>query len=374
MASPEPLPAENQHGTFDTFRSAVFRGLGVVLPPLLTVVIFLWVGSTVARHVLTPLEDATRFVLVEYLSDIRSPRDFESGEKPLGELVNDASGKPFVRAADGRYIPKYVHDRVELDLRRQDPDPTTAQDWYRHYVDDVWLRPWIVIPIFLSVFLLLLYTIGKFLAAGIGRFFYGQFESLINRVPLVSNVYSSVKQVTDFLFTDPDLNINRVVAVEYPRKGIWTVAFVTGESLLDIESAANEAVMTVLIPTSPMPFTGFTITVKKSETVDLNISIDQAFQFVVSCGVVVPTHQITEAVAMRERRLAGEEIEEIPDTSAYGLAVGNPPLKGAANPNGAVGASASEVRHRIEEAMERQKSEGTTERQEDQTDRKTDED
>lgn len=350
MATP-PTPApEESPRSFDPFRRAVLRGLGVLLPPLLTIVIFLWVGSTVARYVLTPLEDGVRYVLVEYLSEVRQPDEFANAAKPLGKEVVDAKGT-YRRTPDGLYIPEVVYEVVRADLKRSEADPATARDWYGRYVDDVWLRPWIVIPIFLSVFLLILYTIGKFLAAGIGRFFYGQFESLINRVPLVSNVYSSVKQVTDFLFTDPDLNINRVVAVEYPRKGIWTVAFCTGESLLDIESAANEAVMTVLIPTSPMPFTGFTITVKKSESVDLNLSIDQAFQFVVSCGVVVPPHQITRAVAERERRAAAGEP---PDTSAYGLALGNPPLKGAANPNGAVGASAADVRHRLEDAIERQ--------------------
>ena len=71
---------------------------------------------------------------------------------------------------------------------------------------------------------------------------------------------------------------------------------VTGESLLDIRSAANESVLSVLIPTSPMPVTGYTITVLKSETIDLNISIDQAFQFIVSCGVVVPPQQLQEAL------------------------------------------------------------------------------
>ena len=141
------------------------------------------------------------------------------------------------------------------------------------------------------------------------------------------------------------------MAVEYPRKGIWTVAFATGESLLDVESAANEPVMTVLIPTSPMPFTGFTITVKKSETVDLNLTIDQAFQFVVSCGVVVPPQQITREVQMRE----GQQTEhEKTDTSAYGLALGDVPVKGAAHPNGAVGSAAADVRRRLSEAMERQ--------------------
>jgi len=134
----------------------------------------------------------------------------------------------------------------------------------------------------------MLYLLGKFLAAGVGRFFWMQFERLINRLPVIRNVYSSVKQVTDFMFSEREIEYTRVVAVEYPRKGVWTVAMVTGDSLLDIRSAANEPVMSVLIPTSPMPFTGFTVTVKKSETIDLNITIDQAFQFIVSCGVVAP--------------------------------------------------------------------------------------
>jgi len=112
-------------------------------------------------------------------------------------------------------------------------------------------------------------------------------------LPVIRNVYSSVKQVTDFMFSEREIEYTRVVAVEYPRRGIWTVAMVTGESLLDIRGAANEPVLSVLIPTSPMPFTGFTVTIKKSETIDLNITIDQAFQFIVSCGVVVPPEQAT---------------------------------------------------------------------------------
>ncbi|MEO0529643.1 MAG: DUF502 domain-containing protein [Planctomycetota bacterium] len=325
-----PPSADPSPRSLGPFRRAGLRGLGGVLPPLLTVVIFLWVGSTVARYVLTPLEGATRYVLVEYLSDIRTAADF-APKVPTEDAITDAEGRLYHRTPDGLFVPSTVYDEVEKRLGGKEADPTTARGWYRRYVDEVWLVPWIVVPIFLSVFLLLLYTIGKFLAAGIGRFFYGQFESLITRVPLVSNVYSSVKQVTDFLFSENELDITRVVAVEYPRKGIWTVAFVTGESLLDIESAANESVMTVLIPTSPMPFTGFTITVKKSETVDLNLTIDQAFQFVVSCGVVVPTHQITQAVAERDRRLAAGEP---PDLSASGLANSLRPSSDSVSSNG----------------------------------------
>jgi uncharacterized membrane protein len=115
-----------------------------------------------------------------------------------------------------------------------------------------------------------------------------QFERVITRLPFVRNVYSSVKQVTDFVFSEREIEYTRVVAVEYPRKGIWQLAFVTGETLLDVSAAANEATLTVFFPCSPMPFTGFTATVKRSETLDLNVTTEQAIQYLVSCGVVSP--------------------------------------------------------------------------------------
>ncbi|MEO1496135.1 MAG: DUF502 domain-containing protein [Planctomycetota bacterium] len=302
MAAPDNPPTSPAPlAPLDPFRRAVLRGLGVLLPPLLTIVIFLWVGTTVARYVLTPLEDAVRWVLVDYAYSVRAEADFTRTPIEVGGAATDDNETLWRRAPDGLFVSDTVFSEVEANLKRKETPPDSARDYLVRYVDDTFLQPWIVVPIFLSVFLLLLYLLGKFLAAGIGRFFWNRAELLINRVPLVSNVYSSVKQVTDFLFSDNDLEISRVVAVEYPRKGIWTVAFCTGESLLDIESAANEPVMSVLIPTSPMPFTGFTITVKKSESVDLNLTLDQAFQFIVSCGVVIPAGQVTRWAANRDQ-------------------------------------------------------------------------
>jgi len=210
-----------QESSFAPFRRAVLRGLGVVLPPLLTVVIFAWVGNILYTNLIKPL--------IYYTSD--------------------------------------------------------------------YIRPELSIPFFLSLFIITLYLLGKFMAAGIGRFFWNLFERGINQLPLVRNVYGAVKQVSDFVLSEREIEYSRVVAVEWPRKGIWTVALVTGESMLDIEAAANEPVLSVLIPTSPMPMTGFTVTVKKSETIDLKISFDEAIQFIVSCGVVVPPSQLTQLAA-----------------------------------------------------------------------------
>lgn len=282
------------------FRRAVLRGLGILLPPLLTIVIFLWVGNTVAVYLLNPLENATRTVAVNYFTDIRTPADVDVHPSP-GDKVNidgqsyvftskgtvTINDKVYHRTEDGRFIPGEVFEDVRRGVGR-DPMPTTAKGIYSWYVEQNWLPKRFVIPVYLCLFLLVLYLLGKFLAAGVGHFFWNQFERLIHRLPLVSNVYSSIKQVTDFLFSGSEMQYTRVVAIEYPRRGIWTLGFITGEAMRDIQSTVDETVVSAFVPHSPMPFTGFAVTVKKSETIDLSITVDQAIQFVVSCGVVIP--------------------------------------------------------------------------------------
>jgi uncharacterized membrane protein len=183
--------------------------------------------------------------------------------------------------------------------------PQTAKGVYQRYVELKYLQPYKVLPAFLAIFILILYLLGKFMAARIGRLLVDTFERGVHQLPLVRSVYSSVKQVSDFLFTFREIEYTRVIAVEYPRMGIWSLGFVTGESMDDIEAAANEPVLSVLMPTSPMAVTGYTINVKKSEVLDLNITVDQACQFIISCGVVCPPRQLSEA--LRAKAIAEEK-------------------------------------------------------------------
>ncbi len=290
-----PKKTKKKRRGLDPFRRAVLRGLAVLLPPLLTIVIFVWIGNTVTNYLLEPLEGATQRLLVQrYEKDIL-PQNLVPEEKRQEDTVA-ISGQTYHRAADGAYVPEEYYQFVDRAIGTSQI-PSSAKGIVEAYIKRKFLPWYIVIPTFLWVFVSVLYLLGKFLAAGIGRFFWMQFERIINRLPLVRNVYSSVKQVTDFMFSEREIEYMRVVAVEYPRRGIWSLGMVTGESMLDIRCAANEPVLSVLIPTSPMPFTGFTMTVKKSETVDLNITIDQAFQFIVSCGVVVPPQQMAQALS-----------------------------------------------------------------------------
>ena len=180
--------------------------------------------------------------------------------------------------------------------------PADARQYYLRYAELTYLERRVVMPIVLILFLGTMYLFGKLLAAGVGRMFWRFFESVINRLPIIRNVYSSVKQVTDFALSDNSMaetatgqtntpQFNRVVALEYPRKGIWSIGFVTGESLVGLQSVVGEPMISVLMPTSPMPATGFTVSIPKSQSIELDLTIDQAIQFCVSCGVVVPDHQ-----------------------------------------------------------------------------------
>jgi len=286
-ADKKTRPAKRQH----PFQRAVLRGLAVILPPLLTIVILIWVWNAVQNYVLIPVQSGARHVIVwKLMAEIKST-DPGEGYKHVGE----------------DWVPTKVVDYVDNNRGKGEPRPATAESMYDRYVELRFLRPQIVIPLFLSLFIIILYLLGKFLAIRFGRILWGSFEQIIHRLPIVRNVYSSVKQVTDFVFSEKEIEYRRVVAVEYPRRGVWSMGFVTGDSLLDIAGAANEPILSVFIPSSPMPLTGYTITILRSEAVDLDLTVDQAIQYVVSCGVVVAHQQLQNKTNPRfiEEQTAG---------------------------------------------------------------------
>ena len=265
------------------FRQAILRGLGVVLPPLLTIALFFWAWSLVESYVLDPVDWAARTLVVTAIADI-----------------SDTKTDTAVKEVGGQFIPQVIYDAVQTNpgdadlMLKLDLKQASANEIYHRYVRLVYLQPWAVIIIFIILFTISLYFIGEVLAARVGRGMFNLFENIINRIPLIRNVYSSVKQVTDFIVGDreQEMEFNQVVAVQYPSQGIWSIGFVTGNTMRTLHEKHGEPFVSVLMPTSPMPATGFTISVPVSQTVSLNITMDQAIQFVVSCGVVVPRSQV----------------------------------------------------------------------------------
>jgi uncharacterized membrane protein len=138
--------------------------------------------------------------------------------------------------------------------------------------------------------LLLVFAIGALLASVVGRALWRVVEAFIMSTPVLRRVYPYVKQVTDFVLTQEEQQkmFSRVVAVEYPRKGIWSIGFVTGSGLKRITQSVQKEFLTVLVPNSPTPVTGYVIIVPKEQTIALEMTIEEAFRFAVSAGVVAP--------------------------------------------------------------------------------------
>jgi uncharacterized membrane protein len=136
----------------------------------------------------------------------------------------------------------------------------------------------------------IVYIVGIMFASVLGRGIWQYIERLMANIPLLKQIYPYIKQMTDFFFKQEETKkiFSRVVAVEYPRKGIWSVGYVTGSGIKKIVEGQNKEFVTVLIPTAPAPFGGFLIIVPKEEVVDLDMSIEEALRFIISAGVIVP--------------------------------------------------------------------------------------
>ena len=119
-------------------------------------------------------------------------------------------------------------------------------------------------------------------------------QGLLYRIPLIRAIYPHVKQVTDFLLSERQVEFSGVVAVEYPRKGTWSVALSTGRPINTVQNSVEEELITVFIPSSPTPVTGYVIQVPRHETIELSLSIDEALRFTISGGVIKPGEMLPE--------------------------------------------------------------------------------
>ena len=177
----------------------------------------------------------------------------------------------------------------------------------REKLEQIWeVSVWPLKGVGLFLAVVLIYMIGRLVGSFLGKRFYSRAEMFVKRVPVLRSVYPSIKKVTDFFVGERSdgMAFSRVVAVEYPRKRIWSIGLVTGETMRSIEAKAESECMTVFIPSAPTPFTGYVITVPVEDTIDLPISIDDAMRFTISGGVVVPDSElIGRHVAAREKLL-----------------------------------------------------------------------
>ena len=136
--------------------------------------------------------------------------------------------------------------------------------------------------------LAILLIVGAFASNFAGRKLVSLGDSLVTRIPVVRSIYSSVKQVSDTLFSESGNAFRTAVLVQWPRDGVWTVAFITGNPAGEVASYLRDEFVSVFVPTTPNPTGGYFVLMRKSDCVELEMSVDAALKYIVSMGVVVP--------------------------------------------------------------------------------------
>ena len=141
---------------------------------------------------------------------------------------------------------------------------------------------------FVLTIVVLLVT-GVLAANIVGRSMVGLWEKALDRIPIVRSIYSAAKNFAEIVFSDSNHSFKRVLLVEYPRKGLYSLAFQTSSELGEVQHRTGEEVVCTFVPTTPNPTSGFIIIVPKKDVVILDMEVDAALKMIISLGVVVPT-------------------------------------------------------------------------------------
>jgi uncharacterized membrane protein len=141
--------------------------------------------------------------------------------------------------------------------------------------------------------LLIIFVTGVFATNFFGAQLVELWHEILHRIPVVNSIYSSVKQISDTLFSSSGQAFRKALLVQWPHQGMWTIAFLTGTPGGDVVNCVPEGCLSVYVPTTPNPTGGYFVIVKKSDVIELDMSVDQALKYIISMGVVPPLPRST---------------------------------------------------------------------------------
>jgi uncharacterized membrane protein len=254
-----PVVSKSPRGQF------FLRGVGVVLPSVLMLWIFVAAYRFVDSNIAEPINSGLRLVAALSAESI-----------PLEQFLPTEAE---VAAEQTRAL------QLRLDTS------ASAARWtlVREHISAWWNARWYLDLVGLVIAVVAVYALGRLVGGFLGRTLLAAFEAGLLTVPGIRQVYPALKQVVEFLFggTKKRLDFNRVVMIEYPRAGVWSMGLVTGETAPQLVATVGDS-LTVFVPSSPTPFTGWIISVPKSQVHEVDLTIDEALRYLVSAGVVVP--------------------------------------------------------------------------------------
>jgi uncharacterized membrane protein len=259
------------------------RGLRALLPTVLTLAVILIVYNFFANKVVAPVNRGIQTVLVR--------------TGPGRGVLDAVFG---IDIWDEKYRIPMGERGWKLDAENVDYDEVQTD------LDAVY-------PSLLGflVALALIFIAGFILATFVGRRILSRFESGMGKFPVVKIIYPYARQVVEFFMREKSVTFHSVVAVEYPRRGLYSIAFVTGLGMKTLSRATKTDMINVFIPSSPTPVTGYTLFVPVDEAIPIPISVDEAVRFAISGGVLVPDSQRNpEAILERFRQIEPPSIHE----------------------------------------------------------------
>lgn len=270
------------------FRQFFMRGLGVLLPSVLTLALLWWAYGFLRSSVAEPINGAVREVLRVGLPAVLPP-----------ERLPDSLTVTDTQLAEARA------ERSRRGAERIDDDSLRALEQSRHFAE-WWQARWYLQAIGFVVALVVVYLAGLLLGNYLGRRLWTAIERLLTSLPVLKQVYPSVKQVVEFLLGGGEsaMHTGRVVLIEFPRPGMWMIGLMTGEALRPPSLERLDELVTVFVPTSPTPFAGFAVTARRSEVVELEMTFEEAIRYVVSGGVLVPERLRTRSGAAGQAHLS----------------------------------------------------------------------
>ncbi len=165
----------------------------------------------------------------------------------------------------------------------------------------------------LGIIILVMFIIfvGAFTAGLAGRYIIRMWESLLSRMPIISSVYNASKQILETVLKSQSTAFRQAVLVEYPRKGLWAVAFVTSDTKGEVGANLEDDHVSVFLPTTPNPTSGFLLFVPREQVVFLDMAVEDAVKMVISAGIVTPDYEPTPPVEGGVTILTSEQVESL---------------------------------------------------------------
>jgi uncharacterized membrane protein len=251
------------------FKRFFGKGLAILLPTAVTLWLLWQAFGFIFNNVAQPINRATRVAVIWGV-----PQVFDEEKLPDWFSITDD---------------ELVMARIEREVSESAiSDPALRREMRAEYLSEFWQSHWYLNLTGLVIAIMLIYLSGVLLGNIVGKTVYNWLENLITQIPGFKQVYPHVKQVVDMILGENKMAFSQVVLVEYPKDGIWTVGFLTGNSMRQIDKSAGGTVVSVFIPTSPTPFTGFTINVRKEQAIEMNMTVEEALRFVITAGVLAP--------------------------------------------------------------------------------------